>query len=120
MAYKFRLKKKVNVGRVVTKIVATVIALYVGGTIMTEVGTVMQCTYSPFYKGLSLIGWTITDAVAVVNSTVPTTCNTGNGLTAGVTYNSVITSTTGSGILAVIGIVAIASIVTEFVEFNMG
>jgi hypothetical protein len=88
------LKKHINIGRVVAKVTAAVIALYVGGTILTEVGNVMNGTSSAFYKGLSLIGWT-------VDST------------------GLITDTSGSGILAVIGIVAIASIVTEFVEFSM-
>lgn len=91
----FRMKrKKVNINRVVVKIVATVIGLYVGGTIMSQLGTVMNGTTSPFYQGLTLIGWTVSA--------------TGQ-----------ITATTGSGILAVIGIVGIASIVTEFVEFSM-
>lgn len=94
MAFRISRKRNINIGKVVTKVVATVIALYVGGTIMTELGNVMNGTTSPFYSGLTLIGWTV---------------NT----------SGTITATTGSGILAVIGIVAIASIVTEFVEFSM-
>lgn len=86
-------KKNMKIGRIVGKIVATVIALYAGGIMMTTLGTVMNATTSPFYQGLSLIGWT-------VNAT------------------GTITSTSGSGILAVIGVIGIASIVTEFVDIS--
>lgn len=93
MAFKLR-AKKVNINRVVAKTAMTIIALYVGGTIITELGNVMNSTTSPFYKGLTLIGWTVS--------------TTGQ-----------ITATNGSGILAVVGIVGIASIVMEFVTFSM-
>ncbi|MBD3249915.1 hypothetical protein GF336_07755 [Candidatus Woesearchaeota archaeon] len=58
---------------------------------MNTFGNVMNGTSSPFYTGLSLIGWTVT----------------GNQITA----------TSGSGVLAVVGIIAIAQIVTEFVTW---
>lgn len=92
--YKVGMRKKINVGRVVGKIATVVIVLWVGGTILTEIGDVMNGTSSPFYSGLSLIGWTV-DAT------------------------NTITSTSGSGILAVVGIIAVASIVLEFVEFKL-
>lgn len=92
--FSFRYRRGVNIPRTVGKIAGTILALYVGGTIITEIGNVMNGTTSPFYKGLTLIGWTVSD--------------TGQ-----------ITSTSGSGILAVIGIVGIASIVMEFVEIRM-
>lgn len=90
MAFKISRRKGVNITRVVTKTAVTILALYVGGTILTELGTVMNGTTSPFYQGLSLIGWTVTSGQ--------------------------ITDTSGSGILAVVGIVGIASIVMEFVS----
>ena len=92
MAYRIRMRS-VNINRVVSKLVNVIIALYVGGTIVTELGNVMNGTSSAFYQGLTLIGWTVTDGT--------------------------ITATTGSGILSVIGIVGIASVVTEFVSFSM-
>lgn len=94
MARRVRFRKNINIGRVVAKLVGTIIALYVGGTIVTEIGSVMNGTTSAFYKGLSLIGWTVSSA-------------------------GLITSTSGTGILSVIGIIGIASIVMEFVEFKM-
>jgi hypothetical protein len=109
---RIKLKKKINIGRVVAKVTASVIALYVGGTILTEVGNVMNNTHSPFYKGLSLIGWTVGSATGETSSTCSTiTDNT-------TTWGSCITDVSGSGILAVIGIVAIAAIVIEFVEIS--
>lgn len=93
MALSLKYNKNANIGRAVTKIVGTLIALWVGGTIVTEVGDVMNGTSSPFYEGLTLIGWT-------VDST------------------NTITDTSGSGILAVIGIIGIASVVLEFVTIR--
>lgn len=92
--FQMRYRRGVNIGRVVAKIAGTILSLYVGGTIITEIGNVMNGTTSPFYKGLTLIGWTVSA--------------TGQ-----------ITDTSGSGILAVIGIIGIASIVMEFVEIRM-
>ena len=59
MAMKIRFNKNYNIGRVVKRLVYTVLSLWVGGTILVEVGNVMNSTYSPFYKGLSLIGWSV-------------------------------------------------------------
>lgn len=89
----FKFRRGISVKRVVKRIVSTILTLYVGGTIVTQVGNVMNSTTSPFYTGLQLIGWTVSA--------------TGQ-----------ITSTSGSGILAVIGIVAIAGVVMEFVEVS--
>lgn len=80
-----------NINRVVRKLVYTILALYVGGTIVSTFGTVMNGTSSPFYSGLTLIGWTVT--------------------------GTTITATTGTGILAVVGIIGIASVIMEFVKF---
>lgn len=91
MAFRPRFNRGFNVNVVVKRLVRTVLALYVGGTIMTVFGTVMNATTSPFYTGLSLIGWTVT--------------------------SNTITATSGSGVLAVVGIIAIAQIVTEFVTW---
>ena len=90
-----------NVNRVVKRLVRTILALYVGGTIMTTFGTVMNATCSPFYTGLSLIGWTVTEGTCAGTAAQPNT----------------ITITSGSGVLAVVGIIAIAQIVTEFVTW---
>ena len=98
--FKVRARKHINIPRVVAKITGTVLALYVGGTIITEIGNVMNGTSSAFYKGLTLIGWSVKDAAC-----------TGTGTT--------ICSTSDSGILAVVGIVGIAAVVMEFVEFRM-
>lgn len=88
---KLRFNRNFNINRVVKSLVRTVLALYVGGTIMTVFGTVMNGTTSPFYTGLSLIGWTVS--------------------------SNTITATSGSGVLAVVGIIAIAQIVTEFISW---
>lgn len=90
---KFRMRKGVSINRVVKRIVVTLLSLWVGGTIVSEIGGVMNNTQSPFYKGLALIGWEVSDA-------------------------GLITSTSGSGILAVVGIIGIAGVVMEFVEFS--
>jgi hypothetical protein len=105
---KMRFNRNFNISRVVQRLVYTILALYVGGTIITTFGTVMNCTSSPFYEGLSLVGWTITDGIN--GSSI---CNgLGNVVT-----NNVITSTSGAGVLAVVGIIGIASVVLEFVRW---
>lgn len=85
-------KKNINVGRVVSKVASTILALYVGGLVITEFGNVMVCTSSPFYRGLGLIGWTVSQS-QVVNASLgsTTTCNSTtplNGITAGTWNNS--------------------------------
>lgn len=90
---KFRMKRKMDVNQVVKRIVRVVLSLYVGGTILIQLGSVMNGTTSPFYKGLELIGWTVS--------------TTGQ-----------ITATSGTGILTVIGIIAIASVVLDFVDMS--
>jgi len=100
----FSKKQNVKIGRVVSKIAGTIIALYAGGVVITELGTAMNGTCSPFYKGLSLIGW---DTANVV-------CSTTSAANAN-TLNDV----SGSGILAVVGIIGLASIVMEFVTIKM-
>lgn len=89
---RFAFNKNVNINRVVSKVVMVILALYVGGTILTTFGQVMGNMSSPLFSGLSLIGWTVTD--------------------------NVITHTGGSGVLAVVGIIGIASVVLEFVKLR--
>lgn len=100
---KMKFNRNFNINRVVKRLVYTILALYVGGTIMLVFGNVMNGTYSPFYQGLSLIGWTVETS---------TVCGT-----AGAQSNCV-TATSGTGVLAVVGIIGIASVVMEFISFN--
>lgn len=92
---KARFNKNYNIGRVVTKIAVTVISLWVGGLVINVLGGVMNGTSSPFYKGLQLIGWTVDSST------------------------NTITDYSGAGILAVVGLLGIASVVMEFVEIKM-
>lgn len=105
--------KKPNVGRVVAKLVGTVITLWVGGTVVTVLGNVMNCSQSPFYQGLNLIGWTIETHVPATSGSCNTTALAPLGTS--VSHANQVTATSGSGVLAVIGIIGIASIIMEFV-----
>lgn len=111
-----KFNRNFSIGRVVAKLVSVTLALYVGNTIMNVIGAVMNCTYGPFVAGFKLIGWTVTDGLVMYGNASDTTCL---GLSAG-TYNNIITSVAGTGVLAVIGLVGLASLVMEFVEFRMG
>lgn len=102
--------KKPNIGRVVTKVVSTVIGLYVGGFVLMEVGKVINGTCSPFYKGLSLIGWTVANPGAGAGHVSDAAC---------VSNVNTVTAYSGTGILSVVGIIALASIVLEFINFKM-
>jgi hypothetical protein len=94
-----------SVSRVVTKLVTTAIAIYVGGNVMVNIGQAMNGTCSPFYKGLKLIGWTV---------------KTGNctDFNSASTPNTIIDYSAGTGVLSVVGIIGVASVVLEFVKFR--
>jgi hypothetical protein len=94
--FKVGFNKKVNVTRVITKIVVTVLSIYVGGALLTAVGTAINGTTSGLNNGLTLIGWTVTNNK--VDATNP--ANT-------------------AGILTVVGLVGIASVIMEFVQLKM-
>ena len=89
------MRRGFSIKKVVKQLSTALITLYVGGTILIELGNVMNGTASPFYRGLTLIGWTVDQTT------------------------STITSTTGTGgILVVVGIVAIASVILQFVDVS--
>lgn len=91
--YKVRKLGGMDIMSVVNNLVRTILALYVGGTLITTFGEVMNNTVSPFYTGLTLIGWT-----------VDSTTNT-------------ITNTSGSGVLSVVGLIAIAKVLLQVIRF---
>jgi len=107
MAFRVRRRGKINAIRIGLKVGMTVIGLWVAGVLLNTMGEVMNGTCSAFYNGLSLIGWTVG---------APTATTAHGCLT---TDTNTITAFSGSGILAVVGILALASIVTEFVQFSM-
>lgn len=118
----FKKRTGVNIGRVVAKITITLLSLWVGGVVMTAMGEVMLHTASPFYRGLSLIGWTVGDFPLWNSTHYALQCgntSVGNALATPPGATTCITDTTGAGILAVVGIIGLASIVLEFVEFKM-
>jgi hypothetical protein len=114
MAVKFN--KNFNINRVVKALVRTILALYVGGTILSVFGEVMLNTSSAFYSGLTLIGWT---TETTLNATSIGSCGALAELPAGglESVPNCITDVSGSGVLAVIGIIAIAQIVLEFISW---
>lgn len=121
MAYKVRFRgaSNIKIGRVVTKIVAVLIALWVGGEILTSVGAVMENTTSPFYQGLTLIGWTV-GAFQNNGTHWATSCggDVSDGGVAVETGTNCITDVSGNGVLVVVGLVGIASVILEFVQFS--
>jgi len=118
MAFRVRRRGKINAIRIGMKVAMTVIGLWVAGVVLDAIGSVMNCTQSAFFNGLSLIGWTV-ESVVSNGSTFTGSCSDMAYIQVAATHNNVVTSTTGSGILAVVGIIALASIVTEFVQFSM-
>lgn len=91
---KARMKKGINIKRVVVKLVSTIIALYVGNEVIGAIAGIMEGSTGVFNNGFKLLGWNVTDGTIV---------STSGGST---------------GLLTVVGIVGIASIVTEFVDFS--
>lgn len=85
----------------------------------------MNGTESAFYTGLSLIGWTVGTYPACGGENYSTTCKPlataacdalGQATATG---QNCITSVSGTGILAVIGIIGLASVILEFVKFRV-
>lgn len=90
---RFKYNRNWSISRVVTKVLSTTLALYVGNLIMVEIGSLINGSSGPFVNGFKLIGYTVT--------------------------NGTITNTSGSSVLAVVGVVGFASIITEFVNVKM-
>lgn len=83
-----RLNKNINMSRIMIKIVILMILLYMGETVITETGRILNGTTNPLYQGLGLIGWTVDE-------------------------NGTITGTNTSGILAMAALLLILLIITE-------
>lgn len=119
---KITFNRNFSIGRVVAKLVGVTIALYVGNTIMNVLGNVLNGTEGPFNLGFKLLGWTVGGYPACgsgnYSNTCANICTTGNSTSQ--LGTSCITATDGTGVLAVIGLIGLASIVMEFVEFKMG
>lgn len=118
--------KKVNIARVIAKLTGTIIALYVGNEMINQVGSVMNQTQGPFNVGFKIIGWTVgTFPQCPGGTNYSTTCiplaqeacdALGQETAMG---SNCITNVSGGGILAVIGLIGLASIVMEFVELKI-
>lgn len=123
---KIRYNRKVNIAKVIAKLVGTIIALYVGNEMINQVGSVLNQTQGPFNVGFKIIGWTVgTFPQCGAGGNYSTTCEplaeaacNALGQTTAMGSNC-ITSVSGAGILAVIGLIGIAAIVMEFVEFKL-
>lgn len=82
-----------NVGRIISKIIATIMAMYIANTIVGVIGEAMNGTTSGMYTSLRLIGWQITEQGTIIG-------------------------TSGAGIITAIGIFGLTSIVLEIVKAN--
>lgn len=116
MAFRVRRKQNVNAWRVGLKIVGTLIGLWVSGFTLNIVYDLLNGTASPFYKGLTLIGLTVSDIVntsgtydacGLANSCTGASCHT--------IYNC-ITGQNSTSLLAIVGVIAIIWIVFEFID----
>lgn len=92
--FRAQFKKGFDVMSLVKAIFITLVSLWVGGLLLNALGAVMNGTTSPFYAGLTFIGWTV-DATNTITST-----------------------TSGTGILVVVGIIAMAALIMKFVKFS--
>ena len=101
--FRFSARKKINISGVITKIAVTIIALWVGGEIITKVAEAIGNATTPFHKGFTLIGFN--EQTSQCTDTTSSLCLNGT------------VSTTG--ILSVVGLVAMASIIMDFVNVRM-
>ena len=115
---RFRINKrnKINIGRVITKITITVISLWIGGEILTKVADAMNNSDSVFLKGFTLIGFQQYSDQSGYNGTEISTYTYCTKAELTDCLDGTISTT---GILSVVGIVAMASLVMEFVNVRM-
>lgn len=118
MAFRVRFRKggAINTKRVVGKIATTLLVLYVGGYFLTILGTTMEGTCSPFYSGLSLLGWLSGNNVTAVADANFADSDIVSGC---LNSNNILYNTSNSGIMTVVGLLAIGSVVLEFVRFSL-
>lgn len=113
-----------SVTRVVKKIAYAILALYVGGTIVDVLGTIMNKTESSFYHGFELIGWTVgrypynSTSQSLTCNSVPVEGTLSWPVSTTPVGSNCITDVSGSGVLAVVGIIAVASVALEFISFS--
>lgn len=112
----FKRKNNINALRVVMKIVATILALWVGGFTYNIVADVMNATSSPLYRGLTLVGFNVQ---TVANTTSFDNCvaHSCTGDSCSATFNCLV-GTNSTSLLAVLGIVAIFWIAFEFIQLK--
>lgn len=89
-----RFKSGVNISKVTSKLLTTIIGLYVGSYFLQTLGNTMNGTSSEFYQGLKLIGWQVDET-------------------------NTITGTSSASILAAIGMIMIASVSLEFIDIRI-
>ena len=81
------------------KVIVVLVALWGGGIALEAIGDSINGTSSPFYEGLTIIGYTVgSECDPLVTTGTNTIC-----------------STDGSGILAIVGIFGMISIISEFI-----
>lgn len=120
--FKFKSYQKINITKIVAKLVATIISLYVGNELMTQMGNLFNQTEGPFNTGFKLIGWTVGGYQSCVgnSSLYSTTCEYSCAVNSSTQAGtSCITGVSGAGILTVVGLIGLASIVMEFIEYKM-
>lgn len=115
MALRLRRKRNVNTKTVIKLLLAVIIGLYVGGQILENFGTALLGTSSPFYTGFSLIGWTV--GTGHVNAST-TDCNAATHPGVANSVTDCLTATDSGGVLTVLGIVALAYVVTRVVDIR--
>ena len=95
MARTLRFKKKVDINKVTTKIVVLAITLWVAGLILHSVADAMKGTTPIFAKAYALLGFVLDSNNTITGQINPT------------------------GFMTIIGVVGVASIILEFVEFSL-
>lgn len=122
--FKVRIRKNINVTAVIVRVVGTLIGLYAGSIMLDVMGGILANQTSSLYTGLKLIGYTVgtntqTNGTAgcLIGCGQTVTGDCGSSAMTGA--SNCVMSTSGTGILAIIGLAGIASIVMQFVEFKL-
>ena len=86
-----RAKRQLKPHRILFKLIIGAMALYTGNHILESIGKIINGTTSPFYSGLTLIGWSVTE-------------------------EGTIHGTSSTGFIALTGLILIVLVIAEFIE----
>lgn len=112
--------RKPKISILVATLFVAIVVLYVGGTMMSELGETINGSESGLYQGFTLIGWTVGDYPMFDAENFSTSCSNPAAGNAGTTSpgSYCVTDVSTGGVVTIVGLIAIAAVLLQFVRFQ--